>query len=411
MSNPIAKSSVETLARNEPAWVANQRRVAWETFERLPLPSRRDVDWQRFDLKALQLDKLAASNSNPFVTASLSSLSSPLAAKGVLFSTLPAAITQHPELVREYLGKSIVADEPAKFAALHNALWDTGAFLYVPAGLRVEAPIEIEYRFQGDHAAGFPRTLIVLEAGAEATVVQKFVGGPAADVKLAAASVLAASSEVFVKDGGKLHYVISQNCGPNVFDFTLKRAHVARDAEIDWVVGMFGGSLSRYDVQCIMEGEGGMSYMYGVGVGDGQQQIGQFTKQHHRVGHTTSDLLFKNVLRDQAASNYAGIIKVEKNANGTNAYQSNRNLVLDKQVQCDTRPILEIESNQLRCTHGATVGWLDEQQLYYLRSRGLADVEAKNVLIEAFLEPVLARIQVESVQREFAELIHHKVVR
>ena len=151
--------------------------------------------------------------------------------------------------------------------------------------------------------------------------------------------------------------------------------------------------------------------MYGVGVGDNKQQLGQFTRQHHLVGNTTSDLLFKNVLRDRAASNYVGLIKVEKNANGTNAYQSNRNLVLDKDVQCDTRPILEIESNQLRCTHGATVGRLDEQQLYYLRSRGLTETQARNLLIEAFLAPVLDRIQVESVRQEFADLIHRKVVR
>jgi len=409
MNTPITKAAVEALAANEPAWVASQRRQAWDAYERIPLPSRRDVDWQRFDLRALKLDKLLAANSHPFVTASLSSLSSQLAAKGSLFCDLPTALTKHTDLVRAYLGKSIPADEPTKFAALHNALWNTGAFLYLPAGVRADVPLEITYRFSGTHVAGFPRTLIVLEAGAEATVVQKFVGGPAG--KSEVASLLASGTEVFVAEGGKLHYISCQNFAPDVFDFTLKRAHVARDAEVDWVLGMFGGSFLRYDVQCIMEGEGGTSFMYGVGVADGRQQLGQFTRQHHRVGHTTSDLLFKNVLRDTAASNYAGIIKVEKNANGTNAYQSNRNLVLDKQVQCDTRPILEIESNELRCTHGATVGRLDEQQVFYLRSRGLAEAEARNVLIEAFLDPVLARIQVESVQREFAELIHRKVVR
>ena len=174
---------------------------------------------------------------------------------------------------------------------------------------------------------------------------------------------------------------------------------------------MFGASFQRYDVECVMEGEGGTSFMYAVGVLDHNQQFGQFTKQHHKTGNTTSDLLFKNVLRDSAVSNYVGVIKVEKNANGTNAYQANRNLVLSKEVRCDTRPILEIESNQLRCTHGATVGQLEEQQLFYLRSRGLRPEQARDVLIEAFLDPVLARIQVESVQKEFAKLVHDKVVR
>jgi len=401
--NALTLPTVAALAANDPAWLAAQRQTAWQTYERMPLPSRRDVEWQRFDLRALKLDKLHAGNGTPFVATALTRLPPDTATKGVIFCDLRTAIAQHGDLVRQYLGRSIPADEPAKFAALHNAFWNVGTFLYLPSGVRFTTPLEMPYVFSGQNAAGFPRTLIVLEPGAEATAVQKFTG--------TGSGVHAGLTEVFVKEGARLHYVSFQNLSTDALDFTLKRAHVERDAEIDWVVGMFGGSLTRYDIQCVMEGEGGTSFMYGAGVGDGRQQIGQFTRQHHRVGNTTSDLLFKNVLRDHSATNYAGIIKVEKNADGTNAYQSNRNLVLDKTVQCDTRPILEIESNKLRCTHGATVGRLDENQLYYLRTRGLDDATARNVLIEAFLDPVLARIQVESLRNEFAELIHRKVVR
>ncbi len=364
----------------------SQRALAWQTYQRLPLPSRRDVDWQRVDLRALNLTDIEKRPQSLRVTLN--------SAPGVTLTNL----AEQP-----HLGRAIPADEPNKFAALTSALWQHGAYLHVPTNFKADRPLEITYEFTGDNAAAFPRTLVVVESGAEATLVQKFVGP--------GTGVHASLTEVFVEEGALLHYVSFQNLASGALDFTLKRAHVARDAEIDWVVGMFGGSFSRYDVQCVMDGEGGTSFMYGVGVGDSRQQLGQFTRQHHRAGNTTSDLLFKNVLHDRAASNYAGVIKVEKIANGTNAYQSNRNLVLDKGVQCDTRPILEIESNKLRCTHGATVGQLDENQLYYLRTRGLNETTARNVLIEAFLDPVLARIQVESVQKEFAELIHRKVVR
>ena len=366
--------------------------AAWQLYERLPVPTRRDVDWQHFDLRALKLagvEKQAQS-----VNVSLSAGHN----HGTIVCDLPTALVKHADLVNAHLGRSIPASEPQKFAALHNALWETGAFVYVPRNTRLTTPIEITY----DCAFGFPRSLIVIEPGAEATVVQKYIGNP---------TLHASGTEVYVKEGAKLHYVSMQNFAPTAYDFTLKRAHVARDAEIDWVIGMFGGGFARYDVECIMEGEGGTSYMYGVGIGEGKQQLGQFTRQHHTVGNTVSDLLFKNVLRDQAVSNYAGTIKVEKHSNGTNAYQSNRNLILSDTVQCDTRPILEIESNQLRCTHGATVGRLDENQLFYLRSRGLAPVQARQMLIEAFLEPVLARIQVDPVREEFARLIHQKVLR
>ncbi len=450
MNQTISQQTLSAIANGQPDWLTAHRKAAFQTFEKLPMPTRRNVDWQRFDLRALNLDKITvAPDQKPAVAEHLTALSTDLAKKGVIFCDLATALQKHGDLVREYLGKSITPDEPNKFHALHAAFWRTGAFLYVPRNVQVAEPLEIVYEFSGQNTAAFPRTLVVIEPGAEATLVQKFVSGSArasravtdassvtsdsAEISAgrgnqhAGARVLpnsspsthqpinpslhASGTEVFVKEGGRLHYVSMQNFSEGVFDFTLKRAHVARDAEIDWVIGMFGASFQRYDIECVMEGEGGTSFMYGVGVGDHRQQFGQFTKQHHKTGNTVSDLMFKNVLRDQAVSNYAGVIKVEKNANGTNAYQSNRNLVLSDKVKCDTRPILEIESNQLRCTHGATVGRLDAAQLFYLRSRGLNEAQAREVLIEAFLEPVLARIKVEGVQKEFAELVHRKVIR
>jgi len=410
MTTGFSQQNLEAASSGDPAWLKSQRLAAWQTFEKLPLPTKRDLQWQRFDIRQLKLDKIALPADQPAITARLTPVSSALDKKGLIFCDMATALAKHADVLKDYLGKSIAPDEPSKFNALHAALWRTGAFLYVPRDVRIEHPLEVVYNLQGQNTAGFSHTLVVVEPGAEATLVQKFRGGPPVGTN-GAPSIHASGTEVFVKEGGHLHYISEQNFSPNVYDFTLKRAHVARDAEIDWVLGMFGSSFQRYDVECLMEGEGGTSFMYAVSVLDHHQQFGQFTKQHHKTGNTTSDLLFKNVLRDSATANYAGMIKVEKNANGTNAYQANRNLVLNKEVRCDTQPILEIESNQLRCTHGATVGQLEDEQLFYLRSRGLTPELARDVLIEAFLDPVLARIQVEDVQKEFAKLVHDKVVR
>jgi len=393
MIAPFNQHTVEALAANEPAWLQAQRRTGWQVYESLPFPSPRDAEWRRFNLRALNVAKLTASTGT-------TTLSTP-AVPGVIFCDLATAIRQHPDLVRAWLGKGLPADEPRKFAALHNAFWNGGAFCYIPRGVKVPAPLEVTYTLQGDSA--LPRTLIVVEPEAEATFIQRFVGGNGTT------ALHASGTEVFVQEAAKLHYVSLQNFSPNVFDFTLKRAHVATDAEIDWVLGMFGGAFMRYDVDCAMEGPGGNSFMYGVGLGGQHQQFGQFTRQHHKVGNTVSDLLFKNVYRDSATGVYSGIIRVEKNANGTNAYQANRNLVLSDTVKCDTRPLLEILANDLRCTHGATVGRLDKNQLFYLRSRGLTEASARELLIEAFLEPILARIKVESLYKEFSTLIHNKV--
>jgi Fe-S cluster assembly protein SufD len=410
MTTGFTQQTLEAIASGEPAWLKSQRLAAWRTFEKLPLPTKRDLQWQRFDIRQLKLDKVTLPADKPAISERLTTLPAELGRKGVIFCDMATALAKHGDALKDYLGKSIAPDELSKFGALHAALWRNGAFLYVPRDVHIENPLEVVYEFKGQNTAGFPHTLVAIEPGAEATLVQKFIGGPPVGSN-GAPSIHASGTEVFVKEGGHLHYISEQNFSPNVYDLTLKRAHVARDAEIDWVLGMFGASFQRYDVECVMEGEGGTSFMYAVGVLDHNQQFGQFTRQHHKTGNTTSDLLFKNVLRDSAVSNYAGVIKVEKNANGTNAYQANRNLVLSKDVRCDTRPILEIESNQLRCTHGATVGQLEEEQIFYLRSRGLTPELARDVLIEAFLDPVLARIQVDSVQKEFASLIHEKVVR
>jgi Fe-S cluster assembly protein SufD len=391
------ENTLKDIAAGEPAWLQAQRTAAWETFTKLPFPGPRDAEWRRFNLRPLKFDALITTP----VVVTLSAVPN-----GAIFCELREAITKYPDLVKTYLGRSTGTGGGQKFAALHAAFWQGGVFAHVPRGVKLTAPLEVTYHLSGG-ASALPHSLVVVEPGAEATFVQRFTGGPRNGTPILHAS----GTEVFVEEAGKLHYVSLQNFAPGVFDFTVKRAHIARDAEIDWVLGMFGGSFLRYDVDCAMEGPGGNSFMYGVSVGDGQQQFGQFTRQHHTVGNTVSDLLFKNVYRDQATGVYSGIIRVEKNANGTNAYQANRNLVLNDTVKCDTRPLLEIESNDLRCTHGATVGRLDENQLYYLRSRGLNETQARELLIEGFLEPVLARIKVESVYKEFGNLIHQKVTR
>jgi len=411
MTTGFNEQAVEAIASGEPGWLKAQRLAAWCVYSKLPFPTPRDQEWRRFNIRALNLDKIALSaNGRSAITTTLSALPADASKAGVVLCDLATAIQKHPELVREYLGKSISPDEPRKFAALHSAFWQGGAFVYVPRGVKLSVPIEVTYNFHGDGIGAFPRTVIVVKPGAEATLVQRFTGGPVVEGN-GAVGLHASGTEVFVEEGGRLHYISMQNFSPGVFDFTLKRAHIARDAEIDWVLGMFGGSFLRYDIECAMEGPGGTSYMYGIGIGEKRQQFSQFTRQHHKCGNTVSDLLFKNVYRDEATGVYSGVIKVEKNANGTNAYQANRNLVLGEAVKCDSRPLLEIESNDLRCTHGATIGRLDEDQVFYLRSRGLPDPDARQLLIEAFLEPVLARIKVEDVRKEFTELVHHKLMK
>ena len=179
MSAGFSQRTVETIASGEPGWLKSQRLSAWQTFEKLPLPTRRDVEWQHFDIRALNLNEVTSTLTNyPPISVKLNDLPSDLVNQGVIFCDLPTAIAKHNDLVQQYLGKSISTEERRKFTALHAACWRTGTFLYVPSNLQVRVPLEIVYEFSGQSTAGFPHTLVVVEAGAETTLVQRFIGGP-----------------------------------------------------------------------------------------------------------------------------------------------------------------------------------------------------------------------------------------
>ena len=180
MTTGFSQQTLEAISSGEPAWLTAQRLTAWQAFEKLPLPTRRDLDWQRFDIRSLNLNKVALQLDKPSITERLTPLPADLASKGVIFCDMGTAIAKHGDLVKEYLGKNIAPDEPRKFNALHMALWKTGTFLYVPRNVKINFPLEILYTFSGQNVAGFPHTLVVIEPGAEATLVQKFVGGPPA---------------------------------------------------------------------------------------------------------------------------------------------------------------------------------------------------------------------------------------
>jgi Fe-S cluster assembly protein SufD len=383
--------STETLdqLQGEPTWLREARRKAFAAFEQLPAPSRTDEEWRRTDVSRFDPSaygrlehtdghKLIAPDALP---------------EGVILEPLRLAAEKHRELVEPRLF-SLVHPERDRFSALHAALFTGGTFLYVPDGTVVERPI-IGQHFS--HEAGtsvLPHTLIVAGRGARFDYLDEYIAEHDDE-----AGYRSGSTEIFVGDGAQVGYVAVQKWGRNVWHFADQRARLEKDTTLKLFNVTLGGKFSKTRVEASLAGTGAEAELKALYFASGEQFFDFHTLQDHRVGNTRSDLLFKGALQDVARTVYAGLIRIEKHAARSDAYQANRNLVLSDKAKATSIPMLEIDNNDVRCTHGATVGPVDPEHLFYLRSRGIPEPTAKRMLIQGFFGDVLDRIPFEHARR------------
>jgi Fe-S cluster assembly protein SufD len=291
------------------------------------------------------------------------------------------------------------------FAALHGALWRGGTFLYVPPNVQVERPLHaVTWARPGAHS--FTHTLVVVEAGARATLVEEFASR---EGKGHAPGVHNGVVELVVNDHAQLDYVNVQDWARDAANLSTDRAILARDATLRWVVGGIGSRLTKNFIDAALSGAGATALMSGIFFGDGRQHLDYDTQQNHVAAHTTSDLLYKGALKDQAHSVWQGMIKVLPGAQQTDGYQANRNLLLQRSARADSIPGLEIEADDVRCTHGATVSQLDPDELFYVRSRGLPFEDAQRLIVQGFFAPVIARVPIASVRQRLTDAILEKI--
>jgi Fe-S cluster assembly protein SufD len=376
--------TAETLdqLQGEPGWLRERREAAFATFEKLAAPSKTDEEWRRTDVSRLdpnQFSKLEHLDGQKLVLGS--SLPS-----GVILKPLRQAAKEHPELVEPRLFSLVHANRD-RFAALHAAFFTGGTFLYVPDGVVIDQPI-IGQHFS--HEAGtsvLPHTLIVAGKNSKFDYLDEYIADHADE-----AGYRSGSTEIFVDDGAQVGYVAVQKWGRNVWHFSDQRAELMKDATLRLFNVTLGGKFSKTRVEASLAGEGANAELKALYFASGEQFFDFHTLQDHRVGNTRSDLLFKGALQDVARTVYAGLIRIEKHAARSDAYQANRNLVLSDKAKATSIPMLEIDNNDVRCTHGATVGPVDPEHLFYLRSRGIPEVTAKRMLIQGFFGDVLDRI-------------------
>ena len=383
----LSEETVKSLCveQDEPVWLRNVRLNAWTAFKELPAPTTRDEEWRRTDISGLRWDELALAR-----TVANGTRSAYAAENGVLLLDLATAAREHSDLVKEHLGRAVPA-AAGKFEALSAALWCGGTLLYVPPRIKVDVPIRL-INHGGGEGSLFPRTLVIADESSEVTIIEEFTSSDGTGAEPGVTDRISCGAvELFVKDGAAVRYVSAQNYGNNVWDFTAKHGMVGKDARLDWLVATMGSALTKSRVDTSMIGEGAETNMLGMFFGDGSQHVDHQTNQNHVVPHCRSDLLFKGVLKDRACGIYRGTIRVHKEAQRSDAYQACRNLLLNRGAKAHPIPMLEIEANDVRCTHGATIGRVDDEQLYYAMTRGLSKYEAQQLIVHGFFEELGAR--------------------
>jgi Fe-S cluster assembly protein SufD len=400
MTTKLNKHDVEQMSEDlgEPGWLAERRLEAWDLFEKLDLPDPKSEEWRYTDVRGFDFDRFEA----PQPRSSAPEVSADLAARGVIAVDFTVAASRYSDLLRSHFFTDVPVDEH-KFTALHGALHSDGVLFYVPAGVEVEVPLQVMRRVD-EGGSTFPHTTVVVEENAMLTLVDVF-SSEGVDKPSLCSSVV----EVEARRGATVNYISLQQWGRNVSHFQTQRFTGYRDSTVRSLAVNLGSGFARTQVESVLKGEGSFSEMLGLYFADSDQHFAQRTLQSHNAQHATSDLLYKGALKERSRSEYSGLIKVMKDAQGTDAYQANRNLVLSEDALARSIPQLEIEANEVRCTHGATVSPVEEEHLFYLMSRGIDRVTAQKLVVFGFFGDVLDRIRVPAVREGLSRAIAAKV--
>ncbi|NIS79753.1 MAG: Fe-S cluster assembly protein SufD [Anaerolineales bacterium] len=426
---PYSEKDVKLAAMElgEPDWLAERRLKAWEYSRTLPMPTLKDEPWRRTDIRTLPADRLSIRQvENGTVDAALLR---PLAGdahgsllvvqpgqpplvemtqehseQGVVFADWATAVKEQEALLRTFIGQ-MVADDEGKFSALAASLARDGVLLYVPKGVDVKMPLHSVFWPAGAEAGFFSRLLVVVDNGASVTYVHEAASPSEGEGEAMHAGIV----EIYVGEGANLTFVEVQNLGKHVWNFTHERARVEKDGRLDWIFGGVGSHLTKNFTEIDLIGQGAEGRMSGFYFADGVQHLDHDTQQNHMAPNTTSDLLFKGALVGRSRSVWQGMIYVAQDAQNTDGYQANRNLVLSKDARADSIPGLEILADDVRCTHGATIGQLEEEPIFYLMSRGLTRPQAERLMIDGFFAPIMERIPFEGVRERFKGMIDSKL--
>ncbi|MFN8481711.1 MAG: Fe-S cluster assembly protein SufD [Anaerolineae bacterium] len=413
-----------SAAQGDTPWLQASRQAAWESFAAAELPRYERTDLSKFHFESFSLPVSAQGDLPDDVVAAIEgsdggeraglfvqsnnavvhvALDPALAARGVILSSLADAARSHPALVEKHLGRLIPADE-TKFVALNAAFWTGGLFLYVPRNVIIESPIQVVFHADAPGGSAFPRCLVVAEESAACTMVEEYISADAASPMLTAPV-----TEVIAGENAQVKFIHVQSWGDSVQTFVTQRGEAAANALVGWTLGHIGAKLMRSTSETRLAGEGASTQFLGVQFGSDSQHHDIYTLLNHIAPLTDGDLLFRGVLQDTARSVFEGLIKIHPGAQDSNSYLHDNTLLLSDACRADSIPSLEIEANQVRASHGATVSQVDEDWIFYLQTRGLSRSEAIRTIVDAFFEPIMQRITLEGVKQRLWRAFDQKM--
>jgi Fe-S cluster assembly protein SufD len=379
------------------------RTDAAKRFEELPLPTTADEHWRFTDLRGFSVpelvsDTLEVSDTSPMLDLDVAGRVH-VTESGIEIISAPEGITFEP-LPADYPAEIVPDDD--KFAVENLARWQHGLLVHVPKGVELSKPLYVQVTSNGGSL--YWRMVVRADDGARFTLIE--------DLSSAGEDTLAYTNavvELFVEPQAKIEYVSLQNLSRETWHFGRHRARLQRDSELDWVLGGFGSKRGKVWIENDLVGPGATSRVTGAYFADGDQHLDYDTFQEHAAPNTESDFAFKGALRERATAVWRGMIRVEEDAQKTNAYQENRNLLLSGEAHADSIPGLEIMANDVRCTHGATLGRIDREELFYLMARGLSRAEAERLIVRGFFQDVLDRIELEPVREALGEALEARI--
>ena len=425
LESPIDR---ETASSFEPAWLSSLREQGKAQFEDLPAPTAHDERW-RFasvgklsingfnpaispadeNLKALKMrSNLISGYAGKLVFADdkqahFEDIEEALRDKGVIYLPISDAIEQHPELMQRYFLKESTNLGSEKYFGLHAQFVKAGSVLYIPKGVEVKDPFVNYYWTHGESSAVFPHTLIIAEENTQISVLDVFFSDTTQN-----SALNVSVSNIHAASGAKVFRKVVQNWNEKTISFQLDTTVADRDSSVKNIAVNIGAERARYENQSRIEGPGADVKMYSLTVAEENQEFDQRTIQTHNAGNAVSDLLYKNALLDNARSIFSGLIKVAENAQQTDAYQTNRNLLLDPTAEANALPGLEILANDVKCSHGATTGNVDAEELFYMMQRGVSKREAMKLMVFGFFEEVIEKIENDELAESLRGLIHEK---
>ncbi len=392
--NLVEKNQMKPLNQSQSSFAADKKKEAFEKFKVIPMPKEREEDWRYTKIDKFNPDNFDLNGAKTKILAA--ELSEDLVEKGVILTDINTAFEKYP-IAREHFLKHIKIDKD-KFVALNAAYFNNGIFLYIPKNIELEEPLKVNFNMEGKNS--ILHNLIIIDSNSNVDFIEEY-----SNKEIQEEQLNCCVTEVFANNNSKINFYHINNWTKNAYNFTNIVGTAERDSMINFISGCFGGKLNRLRIDTIFAGQGSQCNNLGVFLGKGKEHIDFTTNMYHNVENTTNDVLVDGILKDESSSVYRGLIKIEKQAQKTNSYLANHILKLGAKTLANSIPSLKIDANDVKASHGATVGQINEEHLFYLMARGLSRDEAERLIVEGFFEPVIQRIPSEELREKIRELV------